>query len=113
MTVVWSWLKWEKSPCRVSLGWGGSLFPVGSHGEPLDGASRHGLLQERWLTANRDHDDGARAVPEGERLMPLNWLAMNSRLPKRMVSPSEKPSHGERSPPVDVMNTDDGTIRTV
>jgi hypothetical protein len=35
---------------------------------------------------------------------------MNSILLKQMVSPREKPSHGERSPPVAVMNADDGTI---
>jgi hypothetical protein len=48
--------------------------------------------------------------PRGERLRPLNWSVMNSRLPKRMVSPGGKPSPGERSPLVTGMNTDDGTI---
>jgi hypothetical protein len=34
--------------------------------------------------------------PEGERLMPPKKLAMNSILPKRMVSLREKPSHDKR-----------------
>jgi hypothetical protein len=58
-------------------------------------------------------DDGARVVPKGERLRTPNWLAMNSRLLKQMVLPREKPSHGERLPPVAVMNADEGTIRMV
>jgi hypothetical protein len=49
----------------------------------------------------------------GERLRLLNWLVTNSRLSKQMVSSRENPSHGEHSPPVAVMNDDDGTIVTV
>jgi hypothetical protein len=33
----------------------------------------------------------------GERLRPSNQMAMNSMLPKRMVSPREKPSHDRHS----------------
>jgi hypothetical protein len=45
--------------------------------------------------------------------MPLNWLAMNLRLPKQMVSLREKPSHSEHSPLEVATNTDDGTIGMV
>jgi hypothetical protein len=51
--------------------------------------------------------------PRAERLKPLNQLAMNSTLSKRMVSPREKTSLGEHSTPMAVMNSDDGTIKTV
>jgi hypothetical protein len=33
-------------------------LPSRSHGEPLDGASSHGSLQEWWPTAGGAHDDG-------------------------------------------------------
>jgi hypothetical protein len=36
--------------------------------------------------------------PMGERLRPPKQSVMNSRLPKRMVSPREKPSHDRHSP---------------
>jgi hypothetical protein len=43
-----------------------------------------------------------KAVPESylmqERLRPLKWSAMNSRLPKRTVSLREKPPHVRPSP---------------
>jgi hypothetical protein len=46
-----------------------------------------------------------KAAPEsyllGERLRPLKQSTMNSRLPKRMVSPREKPLHVRRSPSVE------------
>jgi hypothetical protein len=48
----------------------------------------------------------------GERLRPLKQLVMNSRLPKQMVSPREKPPHDRCSPLVVMANVDDGTIRT-
>jgi hypothetical protein len=48
----------------------------------------------------------------GERLSPSNRSAMNSRLPKRMVSPREKSPHDRRSPPTVMASTDDGTIGT-
>jgi hypothetical protein len=88
LAVVWSWLKWEKPSHHFSLGRGGrSPFLVRSRGEPLDGASCHGPLQEWWLTTGGVHDDGVRTVSEGERLRSPNRLAMNSGLPKWMVSP--------------------------
>jgi hypothetical protein len=50
--------------------------------------------------------------PRWERLRPSNRSAMNSRLPKWMVSRREETSYGRRSMLVVVMNADDGTIRT-
>jgi hypothetical protein len=50
--------------------------------------------------------------PMGERIRPPKRSAMNSRLPKQMVSPREKPSHNKHSPPMATMSTNDGTIRT-
>jgi hypothetical protein len=50
--------------------------------------------------------------PEGERLRPLKRSAMNLRLPKRMVSPSEKPPHDKHSLLVATTSGDDGTIKT-
>jgi hypothetical protein len=49
--------------------------------------------------------------PTGERMKPPKQLVMNSRLPKRMVSPREKPPHDRRSPSVATVSADDGTIR--
>jgi hypothetical protein len=102
--VVWSWLKWEKPPHRVSLGRGGG---------GLDGASYHGLLQERWHTIGGAHDDGARAIPKGGEAQAAESVGDELETPKVMVSLREKPSHGEHSPPVVVMNADDGIIGTV
>jgi hypothetical protein len=51
--------------------------------------------------------------PRGEGLRLLNQFAMNSRLPKRMVSPKEKCLDGECSPPVAATNADDRSIGTV
>jgi hypothetical protein len=51
--------------------------------------------------------------PRGERLRLVNQLATNSRLPKRMASPRENPSHGKHSPSVVATNVDDGTIGMV
>jgi hypothetical protein len=48
----------------------------------------------------------------GERLMPPNRSAMNSRLLKQMVSPRGKTSLDRRSLVIEVMNADDGTIET-
>jgi hypothetical protein len=112
--VVWSWLKWEKPSHHFSLGRGGrSPFLVRSRGEPLDGASCHGPLQEWWLTTGGVHDDGVRTVSEGERLRSPNRLAMNSGIPKWMVSLRKKQSHGECSPSMATMNADYGIIGTV
>jgi hypothetical protein len=51
--------------------------------------------------------------PRGERLRPVNQLAMNSRLPKWMALPRENPSHRKRSLPVAAMNANDGTVGMV
>jgi hypothetical protein len=48
--------------------------------------------------------------PMGERLRPLKRSAMNSRLPKRMVSPREKTSHDRCSPSAATASADEGTI---
>jgi hypothetical protein len=48
----------------------------------------------------------------GERLRPPKQSAMNSRLPKRMVSLREKSPHNKRSPPTAMATVDDGTSRT-
>jgi hypothetical protein len=40
-------------------------LPTRSRGEPLDGASCHGPLQEWWPTAGRAHDEGTRATSKG------------------------------------------------
>jgi hypothetical protein len=48
----------------------------------------------------------------GERLRPPNQSVMNSRFPKQMLSPREKPSHDKHSLPAVVMNANDGTIGT-
>jgi hypothetical protein len=52
-----------------------------------------------------------KVVPEsflmGERLRPPKLLVMNSRLPKRTVSSSEKPLHDRRSPLAETMSTDE------
>jgi hypothetical protein len=50
--------------------------------------------------------------PMGERIRPPKRSAMNLRLPKRMVSPSEKPQDDRHSPSVVTVSVDDGTIRT-
>jgi hypothetical protein len=34
-------------------------FPIRSHGEPLSGIPRRGLLHEQWPTMGGTHDDGA------------------------------------------------------
>jgi hypothetical protein len=56
-----------------------------------------------------------KAAPEsfllGERLRPPKQSTMNSRLPKRTVSPREKPPHVKRSPSAEMMSADEGTIR--
>jgi hypothetical protein len=59
-------------------------------------------------------EDGGppRVEPMGERLRPPKWSVLYSRLPKRMVSPREKPPHDKRAPPASTVSTDDGTIRT-
>jgi hypothetical protein len=48
----------------------------------------------------------------GERFRPPKKSAMNSRLPNRMVSPREKPSHDRHSTSVVMVIADEGTIRT-
>jgi hypothetical protein len=48
----------------------------------------------------------------GERLRPPKQSTMNSRLPKRMVSPWEKSSHDRRSLLAVTVSVDDGTIGT-
>jgi hypothetical protein len=50
--------------------------------------------------------------PMGARIRLLKRSVMNSRLPKRMVSPREKSSLDRHSPPVAMMSADDGTIGT-
>jgi hypothetical protein len=40
-------------------------LPSSSHGEPLDGSSRHGPPQERWLAVGEAHDDSTQAASEG------------------------------------------------
>jgi hypothetical protein len=57
--AVWSWLKWEKPPCLVSLGRGGRFSLPRWELWGLDGACRHGPLQEWWLTAGGACDNGA------------------------------------------------------
>jgi hypothetical protein len=49
--------------------------------------------------------------PVGEKLRLLKRSTMNSRLPERMVSPMENPSHEKHSPFVVMVSADDGTIR--
>jgi hypothetical protein len=51
--------------------------------------------------------------PRGERLRKPKRPMMNSRLPKRMVSPREKLLHDKRSPSTMTASTDDGTIGTI
>jgi hypothetical protein len=50
--------------------------------------------------------------PMGERLRASKWLAMKSRLPKRMVLPREKPLQHKRSPPAAIASAYGGTIGT-
>jgi hypothetical protein len=67
-TAAWSWLKLEKPPRPISMGRGSRFsLPHWESWGSLDGASHHGSLQERWLTAGGAHDDDARAVPKGGR----------------------------------------------
>jgi hypothetical protein len=40
-------------------------FPIRCRGVPLDGASYHGPLQERWLSMAGARNDGARTVSKG------------------------------------------------
>jgi hypothetical protein len=47
-----------------------------------------------------------------ERHRPPKKSAMNSRLPKQMVSPRENPPHVKRSPSTVTVIPDEGTIRT-
>jgi hypothetical protein len=48
----------------------------------------------------------------GERLIPLKQSMMNSRLPKQMISPREKPLYDRRSPSEVTVSADDETIGT-
>jgi hypothetical protein len=50
--------------------------------------------------------------PMGERLRPPKRSVMNSRLPKQIVSPREKPPHDRWSQTAASASTDDGTIGT-
>jgi hypothetical protein len=75
-------------------------FPVVVHGE--DGGS----LWVKPMTIVSE------TSPEGERLRPLKWSAMNLRLPKRMVSPRKQPPHDKHSLLVATTSGDDGTIKT-
>jgi hypothetical protein len=48
----------------------------------------------------------------GERLKPPKSSAMNSKLPRRTVSPREKPPHVKRSPSAATASADKRTIKT-
>jgi hypothetical protein len=48
----------------------------------------------------------------GQWFRPLKQLAMNSRLPKRMVLLWEKPMRNRHSPSAVMVIADEGTIRT-
>jgi hypothetical protein len=65
-----------------------------------------GLLRAEPMTM------ASEPFPMGERRWLPKWLAMNSRLPKQMVSLSENPSYDRHSPSAVTASADDGTIRT-
>jgi hypothetical protein len=56
--AVWPCLPWKEEVTTP--------VPTGRRGKPLDGASHHGPLQERWPAMGEAHDDSTRAASKGK-----------------------------------------------
>jgi hypothetical protein len=68
--------------------------------------------QRWWLAVGHYHKGSSCVTPLGERLRPPKQSVMNSNLPKRTVSLSEKPPHVRCSPSVATVRVDEWTIGT-
>jgi hypothetical protein len=87
-------------------------LPARSHGEPLDGASHHGLLQVLWHATGGAHDDAIRAAFEEGEAQATESVGDELEAHKADGFTKGKVITGECSPPITETNADDGTIGT-